>query len=75
MHQVNLDEAATQLPGLIQEVLQGGEVVIVQDDQPVARLVAAESRQAPRPFGSAKGQIALGDDFDEPLEDFTDYEQ
>jgi len=73
MHQINIDEAKSNLPDLIDAAINGEEIVIAKDDQHVVRLVPI-SRTKPRPqFGSAKGLISMSDDFDEPLEDFADY--
>lgn len=74
MHQVSLEEAALQLPQLIQEAKQGEEVVITQDSQPIAKLVSlAQPRVRPQ-RGSAKGLIlSIADDFDAPLDDFKEY--
>ena len=73
MHQINIDEAKSNLPDLIDAAINGEQIVIAKDDQHVVRLVPI-SRTKPRPqFGSAKGLISMSDDFDEPLEDFADY--
>jgi antitoxin (DNA-binding transcriptional repressor) of toxin-antitoxin stability system len=74
MHQVEVERASEQLPGLIQEALSGRDVVITQDQRPLVRLVkAAPSALRRRQAGSARGLIAVADDFDEPLEDFGPY--
>ena len=69
--QYNIAEAKARLPALVRETLAGDEVIIARDNKPVVRLVPV----APRRWkpGSAKGQIWMSDDFDEPLEDFKDY--
>ena len=73
MHQVDIQEAKTRLPDLIEAAISGIEVVITQDNQPVVKLVPL-ARNKPRPrFGSAAGLIAMSEDFDAPLEDFKDY--
>lgn len=73
MHQVNIEEAKTHLPDLIDAAIKGEEVVIAKDEQHPVKLVPV-SRAKPRPqFGSAKGLITMSDDFDEPLEDFAEY--
>lgn len=65
---VTLEQAKTQLPHLVAEVLRGEEVVILQDDRPAVKLV-----QADRPgYGSLRGQVHMADDFDAPLDDFAD---
>ncbi len=72
MHQVNIEEAITKLPDLIDATLSGEEIIIAKDPQRIVRLVPV-SASKPRPqFGSAKGMITMSDDFDEPLEDFEE---
>lgn len=71
MLQVNLQEAQTRLRDLIEAVLRGESVFILQDNQAV-QLVPAQSR-ARRQFGSAQGRIWMADDFDAPLPDLTEY--
>lgn len=73
MHQVNVEEAKTRLPDLIDAAVNGEEIVIAKDEQRLVKLVPV-ARLNPRPqFGSARGLITMSDDFDEPLEDFTEY--
>jgi len=40
MHQVTLEEAASHLPELIREAHNGQEIVLLQDQRPVAKLVS-----------------------------------
>ena len=70
---MNVHEAKTHLSRLIQEVVNGGVVIIARDNVPLVRLVLLESLERPRVVGSAKGLIELADDFDEPLTDFDEY--
>jgi len=73
MHQINVEDAKSSLPDLIDAAVNGEEVVITKDDQHSVKLVPV-SRAKPRPqFGSAKGLISMSADFDEPLEDFAEY--
>lgn len=73
MHQINVEDAKSNLPDLIDAAINGEEVVISKDDQHIVKLVPV-SLAKPRPqFGSAKGLISMSDDFDEPLEDFAEY--
>jgi prevent-host-death family protein len=75
MPQVDIQEAKTQLPDLVEAAMSGIEVVIARENRPVVKLVPlAQSMPHPR-FGSAAGLIAMSDDFDAPLEDFKDYMQ
>jgi antitoxin (DNA-binding transcriptional repressor) of toxin-antitoxin stability system len=73
MHQVNVEDAKSNLPDLIDAAVNGEEIVIAKDDQHIVKLVPVLGAK-PRPqFGSAKGLISMSDDFDEPLEDFAEY--
>jgi prevent-host-death family protein len=72
MSQVTLEEAAARLPELIEEVIQGQEVILTLNSVPVAKLVPVRK---PRPrAGSAKGFIHhMADDFDAIPEGFEEY--
>lgn len=73
MHQVNVEEAKTHLPDLIDAAVNGEEVVIAKDEQRAVKLVPVPQAKYRPQFGSAKGLITMSDDFDEPLKDFEDY--
>lgn len=73
MQQIKLDEARERLPDLIDAVMGGEEVFIVEDGGRMVQLVpVAPSERRPQ-FGSAKGLIWMAEDFDDPLEDFNEY--
>lgn len=73
MHQVDFIEVRAHFPDLIEAAINGEEVLITRDDQPVLKIVRVEPAR-PRPkFGSAKGMVTIADDFDAPLEEFRDY--
>ena len=65
---VNVHEAKTRLSELLQQVEAGEDIVIARAGQPVARLVLV---QKPSPHvrtpGSAKGEIWIAEDFNDPL--------
>jgi len=72
MVQITQEEAATQLPRLLEEVRRGKEFVITQDSQPLARLSPV---LLPRQPGSARGILTyVAEDFDAPLDDFQEYQ-
>ncbi len=72
MVQVTVEQAASELGRLLEEVKRGEEFVIVQGDAPLARLSPVKP---PRQPGSAIGIITyVAEDFDAPLEDFKDYQ-
>lgn len=57
-HQVTLEEAALHLPELVQEVHHGQEVVLLRDQQPVARLVSPIGAASPAPdFSEWKAEL------------------
>jgi prevent-host-death family protein len=76
MYQITVEEAMTQLPQLVDEVSRGEEIVITQQDNPVARLIGISrplTRRHPRRAGMAKGMGCMSPDFDAPLDDFKEY--
>lgn len=75
MHQISLEDAQTQFSLLIQKVMAGQEVVIMQGNMPVVKLVSIPRAKPQAQFGSAKNLITISDDFDAPLEDFKEYMQ
>ena len=73
MKVVNIHEAKTHLSRLIQEALEGEEIVIARGNEPVVRLVLVESARPKRSVGWVKGKVTMAPDFDAPLDDFSDY--
>lgn len=73
MTQITVSEASQNLPELIAAALSGEEIVIMQENQPVVKLIPVTPVKRRRQPGSAKGLINISDDFDAPLEDFQDY--
>lgn len=69
VHEVNVHEAKTHLSRLLQEVEEGGEVVIGRAGRPIARLVPYRSSSAPRVPGAWRGQVVIAEDFDDLPED------
>lgn len=70
MLQININQAKLQLSELIEEAIQGEEIIIAKEGEPIARLVAFEKpKRKPRVAGSMKGQIKMSDDFDAPMSD------
>jgi prevent-host-death family protein len=69
---VELQEAGTRLPELVQAATSGTEVVLTQSGQPVARLAAVPKPPVgPRIPGLHAGEPGfwMSDDFDAPLPD------
>ncbi len=64
---VNVHEAKTHLSRLLDRVSGGEEIIIAKAGRPVARLVAATPQPERRAPGSARGELVVGPEFDEPL--------
>ena len=73
--QVNIHEAKTHLSRLIRLAMEGEEVIIAKRRRPVVRLVVIRGDSEPPRLDGAPGLIRrMGDDFDDPLPDFSGYE-
>lgn len=73
MSMVTIAEAQANLPQFIHQLEPGQELVITEDNQPVAKIVSTVGMKAPR-LGSLKGSVVYqSPDFDAPLEDFKEY--
>ena len=73
MRQVELSEAEKCLSDLIEAAINGEDVVITKNDQPVVKLAPVDPVISRPRFGSARGLITFSEDFDKPIEDFNDY--
>lgn len=73
MQKITLAEASQHLSELIEAAMNGEEIVITRDEQPLVKLTPVSPVKRRPLFGSAKDLITISDDFDEPLEDFKDY--
>ena len=65
---VDICEAKTQLDQLLTLAIEGTEVIIVKDEQPLVRLVPAVTAKS-RVVGLHKGEGWISDDFNDPLPD------
>ena len=73
MQQVTIEQAKINLAILVEAALKGEEVIIEEDEKAV-KLVPFQLHK-PRPqFGSAKGLIEVADNFDDPIEEFAEYQ-
>lgn len=74
MKTVSIHEAKTHLSRLIQQALDGEEIVIANRNEPMVRLEVVREKQPVRRFGGLKSLILeMGPSFDEPMQDFEDY--
>jgi len=76
MTTVTLEQAQSTLSDLVHKLDRGHEVVITENDQPVARLIVTRHAMpnAPRRLGTLKGTVlSVSPDFDAPLAEFREY--
>ena len=74
MAQFNIHVAKAHLSELIQKAMLGEEVIIARDNKPMVKLVTINPPNRQRTIGVARDSIVIASDFDEPLEDFGDYQ-
>lgn len=72
---ITLAEAQAKLKEIICQLAPGEEVVITDNQLPVAKLVStAEPPRKPRQPGTLRGTVLyMAPDFDAPLEEFKEY--
>lgn len=71
---VTIGEAKTNFSKLVRRAEAGEEIVVRRGSEPVARIMPLKKRGGVHGFGSMKGEVRIGPDFDRPLEDFAEYE-
>ena len=67
---IGVHQAKTHFSELIEEAIQGNDIVVTRRGEPVIRLVAISQRPV-RHFGIDRGLLEIPDDFDAPLNDDT----
>ncbi len=74
MEITNISDAKASLSKLIEQVLNGEEVIIGKAGKPVAKLVPYDLDTSPRQLGAGQwhGRIWMADDFDELPEEILD---
>ena len=65
--EVSVSAAKTHLSRLLDRAVRGEEVVITRNGKPIARVVPAQQRRAPRKLGALRGKVRVAADFDAPL--------
>jgi len=73
MTQLDITKVKADISELLDLAIGGEEIVITQDNKPVAKILPITPVLRPLKRGSAKGKVQMSDDFDEPLEDFKEY--
>lgn len=69
MKVVNLHAAKTHLSRLVDEAVNGRDIVIAKAGKPLVRLSPVETKTERTGFGADKGKVRIRKDFDAPLPD------
>ena len=70
---VTMQEAQAGLPDLIHKLVPGDKVVIMENNQPVAKLVASPADKLRPMPGRCKEMLTILAEDEEHLEDFKEY--
>ena len=73
---ITVEEAQANLKDLIHQLAPGGEIIITENAQPVAKLVSEPAKvmkQRPAPGMFPGSIIYMAPDFDAPLDEFKEY--
>ncbi len=74
MASLSVLEAQANLPTIVHRLAPGEEVILTENDQPIAKLVATAVQPRPTPrLGTQRGSVLSMKHFDDPLEEFEDY--
>lgn len=71
MEIANIHEAKSQLSKLIEQAMNGEEVIIAKAGRPMARLVPLHADASPRQGGRWKGRVRIAEDFDSLPDDIS----
>ena len=66
---VNIHEAKTHFSKIINQTLNGEEVVVSRGNRPLVKLIPYHEEPGLRKGGQLKGILKVADDFDDPLPD------
>jgi len=64
---VNIHQAKTHLSRLVDQAVDGEEIIIAKAGKPLVRLSPVAQHRPPRRPGSMRGRIRVAADFDDPL--------
>lgn len=71
---ISVEEAQSKLKELIHQMAPGDQLVITENERPIAKIVSEPKRERkPRQAGRCKGMITLLVEDDEHLKDFAEY--
>lgn len=68
---INIYQAKTQLSKLIEQALEGKEVIIAKAGKPMVKIVKYKKKLQPRKFGLWKGKVWIAPNFDDEDEEIN----
>lgn len=71
MGTANIHDAKSQLSKLVEQAMNGEEVIIAKAGTPMVRLVPIPADHSPREGGQWKGMVRIADDFDQLPEEIA----
>lgn len=71
-HTISIEEAASQLSGLVRSLGPHDEIVLTENDKPIARIIPSIPTRK-RVAGAWKGLLTIVKEDDEHLDDFKEY--
>lgn len=66
-------EAKTKLSEIVDAVLHGKEITLMNRGKPVAKVVPIKEEVKERKFGAFEGRIVFKKNWDAPIDDFKEY--
>lgn len=72
-HKVPIQQAAGKLVELVESLRPGDEIVLTDQDQPVARILPSKPVRVHRRPGMWKAMLTIVEEDDEHLKDFAEY--
>jgi len=70
---MSITEAASKLLELVEALKPGDEIILTDQNKPVAKLVPSAPAYVNRRPGSCKGMLVINSEDDEHLKDFSEY--
>lgn len=70
---ITVEHAAAKLSEIVRSLAPNDEVVLTQDDHPVAKIVPHHGPRSPRHPGNCKGLLVIHANDERHLDDFKEY--
>jgi prevent-host-death family protein len=70
MPQIELSQAQLNLADLLNKALQGEEIILTENNQPILRLTRITEPKPGRRLGQATGEVWMAADFNETYEEW-----